>query len=36
MRLLEIELFASLDLRDCHLVRTKEEHRFMVGTIGIY
>ena len=27
----EIDLFTSLDLRECHLVRT-EEHRFMAGT----
>ena len=29
---LEIDLFTSPDLRDCHLVGTAEEHHFMAGT----
>ena len=28
----EIDLFTSPDLCDCHLIRTEEDHRFLVGT----
>ena len=28
----KIDLFTNPNLRDCHLVGTKEEHRFLAGT----
>ena len=30
----EIDLFTSPDLRDCHLIRTEEERRFLAGPIA--